>query len=141
MIVSSIFTDEHDLFRTSVRRFVEQEVTPNVLDWERAGRLPRQLFERAGELGFLGIRLSPDFGGSGLDFRHTAIFVEELVRSASIGVAVSLLAHAEFATKVIDRAGSDDLKTRFVAPAAAGTLIGALGVTEPGAGSDVGRDA
>ena len=134
----SIFNEEHDLFRGAVREFVEREVKPHVLEWEEEGAIPRSLFERAGELGFLGIRLSPDYGGSGLDFRHTAVFVQEMIGCGSVGVAVSLLAHAEFATKVVDRAGSAELKEEFVRGAAAGKRIGALGVTEPGAGSDVG---
>ena len=134
----TLFNEDHEAFRKSVREFVEREVTPHALEWEEAGAIPRELFKKAGDLGFLGIRLSPDYGGSGLDFRHTAVFIEEMMRCGSIGVPVSLLAHAEFATKVIDRAGTPEQKAEFVAPAAAGDRIGALGVTEPGAGSDVG---
>ncbi len=134
----SVVGEEHEVFRRSVRAFVEREVTPHALEWEAAGALPRSLFERAGDLGFLGIRLSPEYGGSGLDFRYTAILVEELMRCGSLGVTVSLLAHAEFATKIIERAGDAALCREFVAPAASGRRIGALGVTEPGAGSDVG---
>ncbi len=110
---------------------------PNVISWEASGAVPRKIFEKAGELGFLGLRLGEDVGGGGLDFRYTAIFVQEMMRCGSVGVPVALLAHAEFATSVIDRAGSKDLRERFVRPASTGKLIGALGVTEPGAGSDV----
>lgn len=130
--------DELDMFRQTLREFVSAEITPHALDWEEAGRLPRSLFARMGGLGYLGVRLSEASGGAGRDFRYTKILVEELVRSGSLGAAVSILAHAEFATKVIDRAGSDDLRRRFVAPAVRGELVGALGVTEPDAGSDVG---
>lgn len=129
--------EEHRLLRHSLRELVEREVTPNVLDWEARGAVPRALFRKLGELGFLGVRLDPEHGGGGLDFRATAVLVEELVRCGSIGVAVSVLAHAEFATKVIDRAGSPKQKELFLRPAITGERLGALGVTEPGAGSDV----
>lgn len=132
------FTEEHELFRKVLRDFVEREVTPNTQVWEQAGEVPRELFERLGELGFLGVRLSETCGGGGRDFWYTTVLVQELVRCGSVGVAVSVLAHAEFATMVIDRNGSPELRQRFVRPAALGQRLGALGVTEPDAGSDVG---
>jgi citronellyl-CoA dehydrogenase len=131
------FTTEHKIFRESVRTFVANEITPNVLDWESAGEVPRDLFVKMGELGFLGVRLSDDWGGSELDLWYTTVLIQELVRCGSIGVPVSIMAHAEFGTKLIDRAGSDYLRDLFVRPAAAGKLIAALGVSEPNAGSDV----
>ncbi|MDI7269327.1 MAG: acyl-CoA dehydrogenase family protein, partial [Myxococcota bacterium] len=132
------FSDEHEMFGRSLREFVKREIAPHATEWEEAGALPRELFRKLGELGFLGVRLSEAYGGSGLDFWSTAVLVQELVRCGSIGVAVSVLAHAEFATKVIDRAGSDELRELFVRPAAAGQRIGGLAVTEPDAGTDVG---
>ncbi|MCC6211062.1 MAG: acyl-CoA dehydrogenase family protein [Burkholderiales bacterium] len=132
------FGEEHEMFRRSLRAFVEREIAPRVLEWEAASEVPRALFRRLGALGWLGLRLSPEHGGGGCDFRYTAVLVQELMRCGSIGVPVSILAHAEFATKVIDRGGSEELKAEFVRPAAAGERIGALGVTEPDAGSDVG---
>ena len=131
------FGEEHEIFRSSLRAFVEREVTRQVLAWEAAGEVPRELFRKLGALGYLGLRLAPEHGGAGCDFRYTAVLVQELMRCGSIGVPVSVLAHAEFATKVIDRAGSEALKESFVRPAAAGERIGALAVTEPDAGSDV----
>lgn len=132
------FGESHEDFRATLRQFVAAEITPNTLKWEDAGALPRELFERLGELGFLGVRLSEEYGGGGHDFWYTAVLVQELVRCGSVGVAVSVLAHAEFATMVIDRNGSADVRRAFVGPAAAGRKLGALGVTEPDAGSDVG---
>ncbi len=129
--------DELDLLRDALRRLVDAEVAPSVLDWEEAGGVPRELFGRLGELGFLGMSLAPEHGGGGRDFRYTAVLVVELVRCGSVGVAVSVLAHAEFATKVIDRAGSAELRAEVLPGAISGERIGALGVTEPGAGSDV----
>jgi citronellyl-CoA dehydrogenase len=131
------FGEDHEIFRRSLRTFVEGEVTPNALDWEAQGQVPRSLFEQLADLGFLGVRLSEEHGGSGLDFWFTTVLIQELMRCGSIGVTVSVMAHAEFATGVIDRAGSPVLKEAFVRPATEGRLIGALGVTEPDAGSDV----
>lgn len=136
-MTTNSFTEEHDLLRETVRRFVNSEVNPNILDWEAEGRVPRSIFEKLGELGVLGVRVSEEGGGSGLDFWHTSVLVQELIRCGSIGVGVSLMAHAEFATKVIDRVGNQDLRDRFVRPAVQGKLIGGLGVSEPDAGSDV----
>lgn len=129
--------EEHAILRRSLAAFVAREITPHVLEWEAAGEVPRALFRKMGALGYLGLRLAPEYGGAGGDFRHTAVLVEELVRCGSIGVPVAVLAHAEFATRVIDRGGSPELRAEFVRPAAAGERIGALGVTEPDAGSDV----
>ncbi|MCB1683301.1 MAG: acyl-CoA dehydrogenase family protein [Pseudomonadales bacterium] len=130
-------TEEHELLRRAVADLVEREIKPNVQQWERDGEVPRALFTRLAELGYLGVRLSPEFGGGGQDFWFTTVLLEELMRCGSIGVPVAVMAHAEFATKVIDRGGSRALKDRYVRAAAAGKLIGALGVSEPGAGSDV----
>lgn len=129
--------EELDMLRATLRRLVAEQITPHVRAWESAGEVPRDLFRRLGDLGFLGMALAPEHGGAGRDFRHVAVLVEELVRCGSVGVAVSVLAHAEFATKVIDRAGSPELRAEILPGAIAGELIGALGVTEPGAGSDV----
>lgn len=90
-----------------------------------------------GDLGFVGVRLSPDFGGAGLDFWHTAVLVQELMQCGSVGVPVAIMAHAEFSTKTIELGGDNKLKEQYLGPAIAGDMIGALGVTEPGAGSDV----
>lgn len=128
---------ELELLRSTLRSLVEREVTPHVLEWEAAGTVPRELFARLGELGFLGLALAPEHGGGGRDFRYTAVLVQELVRCASVGVPVSVLAHAEFATKVIDAGGSEELRAAILPAAITGESIGALGVTEPGAGSDV----
>lgn len=131
------FGEEHEALRAAVRDFVDREVRPHVAAWEACGAVPRELFRRLGGLGWLGVRVSPEHGGQGLDFRYTAVLVQELVRCGSIGVPVSLLAHAEFATVVIDRAGTPELKARLLPRAVRGEAIGALAVTEPDAGSDV----
>lgn len=131
------FHEEHRLFRQALQSFVEREITPNVAVWEREGAIPRDLFRRLGELGFLGVGLAPEYGGGGCDFWYTTVLVEELVSCGAVGVAVSVMGHAEFAVKAIDRVGTPEQKREFLAPAAAGEKIGALAITEPGAGSDV----
>ena len=130
-------TEELEMMRRSVAELVEREVKPNVRQWERDGEVPRSLFTTLADLGYLGVRLSSEYGGGGQDFWFTVVLLQELMRSGSIGVAVAIMTHAEFATKVIDRGGSDELKEKYVRAAAEGRLIGALGVSEPDAGSDV----
>ncbi len=131
------FSEEHQQFRRSLSSFVAREVTPNVLAWEAEGRVPREFFTKLGDLGFLGVRLGQEYGGSGLDFWYTTVLVQELIQCGSIGVPVAAMAHAEFATRIIERVGSDELKKTYLGPAIAGDLIGGLAVTEPDAGSDV----
>jgi len=131
------WSDEQQLLRQSLVGFVAREIAPHVLEWEQAGEVPRELFRKLGDLGALGLRLSPEFGGGGHDFWFTTVLVQELMRCGAIGVPVAVVAHAEFATMLIDRWGSPALRARYVRAAAEGRLLGALGVSEPNAGSDV----
>lgn len=130
-------SEELELFRGSVAGFVEREIRPHALQWERDGEVPRALFAKLGALGALGVRIPQACGGGGQDFWFTVALLQELMRCGSIGVPVSIMAHAEFATLLIARFGSDALKEKYVRGACAGRLIGALGVSEPDAGSDV----
>lgn len=130
-------TEEHEELSRTLRNFVDREIKPNSRQWERDGEVPRELFTKLADLGFLGVRLSPEYGGGGQDFWFTTVLVQELMRCGSIGVPVAIMAHAEFATKVIERGGSHELKLKYVKAAAEGRLIGALGISEPGAGTDV----
>ena len=98
--------EELRMFREALRGFVQREIAPHALAWDAAGALPRSLFAALGEQGYLGIRFAEEHGGSGLDFRYTAVLVEELVRCGVIGVPVSVLAHAEFSSGILDRAAS-----------------------------------
>ena len=131
-------TEEHEVFRRSLRSFVEREVAPYVTRWEQDREIDRGLFPKLAELGALGVRMPERFGGGGHDFWYTKILIEELVACGAAGVAVSVLAHAEFSTKVIESAGTPEQCERFLRPAIAGHQLGALGVSEPDAGSDVG---
>ncbi len=130
-------TPEHETFRAAARRFLEQEVAPHADAWEAARRIPREVFPRMGELGFLGICVPPELGGSGGDLFFALSFVEELPRSRMGGFCAAVTVQQFMATQHILRWGSGDLKRRYVAPSAAGRSVGALAVTEPDAGSDV----
>ncbi|TVR00371.1 MAG: acyl-CoA dehydrogenase [Deltaproteobacteria bacterium] len=131
-----IFTGEHREFRKTVRRFAES-LAPHAEEWDEAGIFPREVFRQAGELGLLGIRFGEAYGGSGLDWWFTVAYAEELVRSQNAGVNLALMVQSDMATPIIDELGSDEVKREFLAPAIAGERIAALGVSEPGCGSDV----
>ncbi|KFE62157.1 acyl-CoA dehydrogenase family protein [Hyalangium minutum] len=131
------FTEEHEAFRKTVRAWVEKELTPHSLEWDRAGIFPREIFKQAGELGFLGINHDPKYGGSGLDYWFVTAFSEELTRSQNAGVNMALLVQSQMATPIINELGTDEQKREFLEPALKGERIAALGVSEPGAGSDV----
>jgi acyl-CoA dehydrogenase len=132
------FGEEHEELRESVRRFVSKEIAPNVEEWEEAREFPRELFNRCGELGFLGLKFETEYGGQGGDYVHDAVWVEELSRSgASGGVSAGIGAHAEIAMPPIWKFGTAEQKERWLVPGIKGELVGALGITEPGAGSDV----
>lgn len=132
------FSEEHEMFRKTVRDFVTREIKPHAASWEESGEVPREVFCKLGDLGILGVRYDEKYGGSGLDFWYTLILCEELAKSRYIGAAVSILMQCEMSTAALHDEGSEDLKRRYLAPAIKGELLGCLGVTEPDAGSDVG---
>lgn len=134
---SVYLAEEHDALRKSAAAFVEREIRPNADAWEAAGEFPRALYRTAGDAGFLGVRYEERWGGTGLDFLATCVLCEELVKGDSVGTAVGLMAQSEFALSAIADEASDELKEAWLAPAIRGERIGAIGVSEPGAGSDV----
>lgn len=131
------FTEEHEAFRKTVRAFVDKEMAPYGLEWDRAGIFPRELFKKCGDLGFLGINHDPKYGGSGLDYWYVTAFCEELSHSRNAGVNMALLVQSQMATPIINEIGTDEQKREFLEPALKGERIAALGVSEPGCGSDV----
>ena len=131
------FKEEHQIFRKQVRAFVENELAPKVDQWEEEKLFPSSVFKRAGELGILGAHYPEDVGGGGGDFWMSVVKSEELARCGSAGVTMGLLVQADMATPVINDLGSREVKDEFLAPAIAGDKVAALGVSEPGAGSDV----
>ena len=131
------FTEEHQAFRRVVREFAEKELAPHAREWDEAGEFPRALFRRFGEMGFLGIRHDPAWGGSGLDYWYVVAYAEELVRSRNGGLGTGMLVQGEMATPIIGDLGTDEQKREFLAPALRGDKVAALAISEPGAGSDV----
>ncbi len=131
------YTEEHEMFRRSVRTFAEREIAPYSDQWDEAGYFPDELFRKAGQQDYFGLRFDEKYGGLGLDYWYVGIMIEELMRARNVGAVVGLLIQCEMATSVIHKYGSEELKQEFLVPAIAGERIAALGITEPGAGSDV----
>jgi acyl-CoA dehydrogenase len=132
------FTEEHDELRQTARRFVTNEIAPHVDEWEEAREFPRELFNRCAELGFFGLKFPEELGGQGGDHLHDAVWTEELSRSGgSGGVAAGLGAHSSIAMPPIFNFGTAEQHQRWLVPGIRGEKIGALGITEPDAGSDV----
>ena len=131
------FTEEHDHFRKTVRDFAEKELLPNAEAWEEAECFPNEVFKRAGDLGILGAHYPEEQGGSGGDFWFSIVKAEELPRCQMAGTTMGLLVQSDMATPVIADIGSPEQIQEFLVPALAGDKIAALGVSEPGAGSDV----
>ena len=134
---SIYFSEEHDMFREQLRRFIEAEIVPNGEKWEEAGTTPREVLCRMGELGFLGIRYPEVYGGSEMDTLATVILAEELGRSTFGGFAVTVLVHTDMASPHLFNAGNKEQLDRFMPDIISGKKITAIAVTEPGAGSDV----
>ena len=130
-------TPEHRQFRTTIRKFVQEKLVPRSREFDEMGRIDKSLYPEMGKLGMLGIRYEPKFGGLGLDWSYTAILAEELGCCDNAGVAMGIFVQTDMSTPALHRFGSDELRERYLVPAIQGELVGAIGVTEPGAGSDV----
>lgn len=131
------FTHEHEMFRSLVRRFVEDEIEPHVDDWEDMESIPRILFERMGDLGLLGIEYPKRYGGADADVWMTIVLAEELARCRSGGVAFGIIVHTDMSSPWLARLGSDDQKRKYLPSITSGRKICALAITEPGTGSDM----
>jgi acyl-CoA dehydrogenase len=131
------FTDEHEELRASARGFIERELTPHAQQWEDEEWFPNDVFGKLAAQGLLGLKYPEEYGGQGGDYLHEAVLCEEMAHVGSGGAAAGIGAHINIATPPIWKFGSDEQKQRYLAPSIRGELIGALGITEPGAGSDV----
>lgn len=136
-MLNPYFTEEHNILRTQVRRFVETEIMPNADAWEEDGSVPRTLLHKMGELGFLGLMHEEKYGGSGMDVRAATILAEELARSTYAGVTITALVHTNMASPHLANAGNSEQKQKYLPDIIAGKKITAVCVTEPAAGSDV----
>ena len=132
----SAFSDEHEQLRESIRRFVERELAPHIEEWERT-TFPDSVFERLGELGFLGLDKPERYGGQGGDYFSGLVLAEELYRGANAGLAMGVAVHTDMVMPPILAFGTEEQKQRYLVPAIKGERILCLGITEPDAGSDV----
>lgn len=131
------FTEEHELFRETLRRFLEKEVLPYIDQWEAQQQVPKSLWKKFGEQGFLGLHYPPEYGGAGLDFFYTVVFCEEISKVFSGGFGVIPTVTQYMSSPYIYKYGSEALKQKYLVPVIRGEMISAIGITEPGAGSDV----
>ncbi len=131
-----IFTDEHDQLRESIRAFAKKELAPHAEEWEET-TFPDSVFQRMGELGFLGLDKPVEYGGQGGDYYSALVLAEEIVHARSGGLAMGLAVQTDMAMPPILAFGTEEQKQEWAAPAIAGTKILCLGITEPDAGSDV----
>jgi len=130
-------TPEHALFRDTVRKFVEEELRPRAREFDAMGRFDKALYRKMGDLGMLGLRYDPAYGGAGLDWSYTAVMYEELGRADNAGVTMGISVHTDMATPSLAEFGSEALKQQYLVPSIAGECVSAIAVTEPDAGSDV----
>ena len=132
------FTAEHRQLRDTVARFVAEEINPHVKEWEAAEEFPsHQVFKKLGDLGLLGVKYPEEDGGLGLDFSYAMVVAEELGKIDCGGVPMAIGVQTDMCTPALARFGSEDLRKEFLRPAIAGDAVGCIGVSEPGAGSDV----
>src|SRR6202167_1131361 len=135
MIERNLFREEHNIFRESVRRFVEREIVPFHAKWEQDGVVPRELWLKAGAAGLLCCTLPQPYGGLGLDYLCDVVVFEELWRSGASGPG--FLIHTDLVATYLLSFGSEEQKRKWLPKMVRGEAIGALGMTEPHAGSDL----
>jgi len=134
---SMYFTEEHQLFRNSLRDFLQKEVVPHIEKWEKTGTIERFIWNKFGEMGFLGISYPEKYGGLDLDIFYMIILLEELQRVNSGGFAAAIWAHTYLAMTHLNAEGSEAIKDKYLSASIAGDMIGCLCITEPFGGSDV----
>ena len=133
-----LFEADHEIFRASVREFVEREVTPNVAKWEAQGRVDKEMFRRAGRAGLLGMAIPEEHGGGGVpDFRFNAVIVEELIRGDAMASGMCITLHNDVCIPYFAQLADDTQSKRWMPGLASGELMSAIAMTEPGAGSDL----
>lgn len=131
------FNEDHDLIRQTVTRFCKEEIAPHAAEWDEEGIFPRELFGKAGDLGLFGIRVDPKWGGSGLDWWATTAYLEAMSASDSGSINMAFMVQSDLTIPVIQELGTAAQREQFLPRAVSGEWIGALGISEPGGGSDV----
>ena len=138
MVDRTLLTAEHELFRASFRQFVDKEMVPHHLEWERAGIVDRDVFRAAGSHGFLGMAIPEQYGGGGVDdFRYNLVIAEETQRAGLGGAGLGISLHNDICLPYFLRYCSDEQRERWLPGIASGELITAIAMTEPGIGSDL----
>ena len=135
MISRTIFTEDHEIFREQVRRFVEREITPHHAQWERDGVVPRELWLKAGAAGLLCSNVAEEYGGPGADFLYNVVIHEELATALATGPGFGI--HSDMAAVYITRFGTEEQKRKWLPKMVSGEVIAAIGLSEPDAGSDL----
>src|SRR2546429_9851791 len=130
------FTDAHEELRLHIRKFLEKEVQPHLEEWEEK-TFPNAIFQRFGELGFLGLRYPPEYGGQGGDYFSAVVLSEEMAKIGSGGLGMAVAVQAEMATPPVFKFGTEEQKRKWLLPAIRGEQIASLAISEPDAGSDV----
>jgi acyl-CoA dehydrogenase len=134
---SPYFGEEHAMLRDALRRFVEKEIEPFAQQWESDGFVPREVLRKMGDQGFLGIRQAEQYGGAAMNVLGTIVLAEELGRSSFGGFAITVLVHTDMASPHLQHAGNRAQLDRLMPDLVAGRKIGAVAMTEAGAGSDL----
>lgn len=134
---SYYFTEEHQLFRESLRDFLKKEVVPHIDKWEETGQIERFIWKKFGDMGYFGVAYPEAYGGLNLDLFYTVILLEELQCVNSGGFAAAIWAHTYLAMTHLNKEGSEAIKQKYLAGSISGDLIGCLCITEPFGGSDV----
>lgn len=131
----TVFREDHELFREQARRFIEKEIVPHLHDWEKLGIVPKEVWAQAGAAGLLCSTVPEEYGGSGGDFGHSAVMIEELARVNA--TAIGFTTHSEIVAPYIVTYGTEEQKHRWLPRMASGELIGVIAMSEPGIGSDL----
>ena len=132
------FTQEHEEIRRTMKKFIDAEINPHVDEWEAAEMFPaHEVFKKLGNLGMLGLTKPEAYGGAALDYSYSMVFAETLGQIRCGGVPMAIGVQTDMATPALARFGSDELRKEFLSPAIAGDYVACIGVSEPGAGSDV----
>ena len=138
MLKRTLFDDDHELFRDSVRAFIDKEIVPHADDWERAGVVDKAMFRKAGANGFLGMEIPEEHGGGGVDdFRFNVIIDEEIQRAGVFASGMCITLHNDICLPYITNLADDDQKARWLPGIASGELMTAIAMTEPSTGSDL----
>src|SRR5580693_4495366 len=137
MLKRTLFSEDHDIFRASVRRFIEREMVPHHRQWERDGLVPRALWRQAGQQGLLCADIPEAYGGLGAEWHANIVVIEELARAGVSGPGSGFMVHSEMVASYLVSFASEQTRQRYLPKMVSGEMIGAIAMTEPGAGSDL----